>query len=173
MPAIACMRARADHPWAWPMAGGTRAARHPRKGPLLAQSQNTKIEYMVKATWLAGFSKYGDVMVGDRAFEFYNERNPEDFVQIPWDEFDYVSAEVIGKKKINRFAIFTKNNGRFVFSTRDNKACLRAVREHVPADRLQRSMSFFQVAKHGVMYLPHTLKDKAQARQGKKDAADQ
>lgn len=134
----------------------------------MAQSQNTKIEYQVKATWMAGLSTYGDVLIGDKAFEFYNERNPEDFVQIPWDEFDYVTAEVIGKKHIARFAIFTKKNGHYVFSTRDNKATLRAVREHVPADRLLRSMGFFEAVGHGVQYLPHTIQEKLASR--KKDA---
>lgn len=59
-------------------------------------------------------------MVGDKAFEFYNEKNKEDFIQIPWEEIDYISASVYFNKKIARFAIFTKNNGHFTFSTRDN-----------------------------------------------------
>ena len=59
-----------------------------------------------------------------------------------------MAAEVLPGKKITRFAIFTKENGHYTFSTRDNKATLRAVREHVPADRLQKSENFFQVAGH-------------------------
>ena len=92
-------------------------------------------------------------MVGDRAFEFYNERNKEDFIQIPWDEVDYVAAEVLPGKKIARFAIFTKDNGHFDFSTRDNKATLRAMREHLPEDLLQRSPSLLDVLKAGVRSL--------------------
>ena len=92
-------------------------------------------------------------MVGDRAFEFYNERNKEDFIQIPWDEVDYVAAEVLPGKKIARFAIFTKENGHFDFSTRDNKATLRAMREHLPEDLLQRSPSLLDVLKAGVRSL--------------------
>jgi len=126
----------------------------------MAQSQNTKVEYTTRATSMHGLSIYGDVMIGDVAFEFYNERNPEDYIQIPWDEFDHVAAEVLPGKKITRFAIFTKENGHYTFSTRDNKATLRAVREHVPADRLQKSENFFQVAGHGLSSIGHAITDK-------------
>lgn len=119
----------------------------------MVQSQNTKVDYTVRASSLSGLATYGDVMVGDRAFEFYNERNKEDFIQIPWDEVDYVAAEVLPGKKIVRFAIFTKENGHFDFSTRDNKATLRAMREHLPEDLLQRSPSLLDVLKAGVRSL--------------------
>lgn len=119
----------------------------------MVQSQNTKVDYTERASSLSGLATYGDVMVGDRAFEFYNERNKEDFIQIPWDEVDYVAAEVLPGKKIARFAIFTKENGHFDFSTRDNKATLRAMKEHLPEDLLQRSPSLLDVLKAGVRSL--------------------
>lgn len=119
----------------------------------MVQSQNTKVDYTERASSLSGLATYGDVMVGDRAFEFYNERNKEDFIQIPWDEVDYVAAEVLPGKKIVRFAVFTKENGHFDFSTRDNKATLRAMREHLPEDLLQRSPSLLDVLKAGVRSL--------------------
>lgn len=119
----------------------------------MVQSQNTKVDYTERASSLSGLTTYGDVMVGDRAFEFYNERNKEDFIQIPWDEVDYVAAEVLPGKKIARFAIFTKENGHFDFSTRDNKATLRAMKEHLPEDLLQRSPSLLDVLKAGVRSL--------------------
>ena len=119
----------------------------------MVQSQNTKVDYTERASSLSGLITYGDVMVGDRAFEFYNERNKEDFIQIPWDEVDYVAAEVLPGKKIARFAIFTKENGHFDFSTRDNKATLRAMREHLPEELLQRSPSLLDVLKAGVRSL--------------------
>ncbi len=86
-------------------------------------------------------------MIGNNALEFYNERKPEDFIQIPWSEIDHVAASVLfGGKKISRFAIFvTGSESGFSFSTRDNKATLRAMREHVPEDKLLRSLSFFDV----------------------------
>lgn len=121
----------------------------------MAQSQNSSVDLAIKATSFQGLTTYGDVMVGNSAFEFYNERNPEDYIQIPWDQVDYVAAEVLPGKKIARFAIFTKENGHFSFSTRDNKATLRAMRAYVPEDRLQRSPSFADVMKAGAKSLLH------------------
>ena len=121
----------------------------------MAQSPNSSVDLAIKATSFQGLTTYGDVMVGNAAFEFYNERNPEDYIQIPWDQVDYVAAEVLPGKKIARFAIFTKENGHFSFSTRDNKATLRAMRAYVPEDRLQRSPSFADVMKAGAKSLLH------------------
>lgn len=121
----------------------------------MAQSQNSSVDLALKATSFQGLTTYGDVMVGNAAFEFYNEKNPEDYIQIPWDQVDYVAAEVLPGKKIARFAIFTKKNGHFSFSTRDNKATLRAMRAYIPEDRLQRSPSFADVMKAGAKSLLH------------------
>ena len=121
----------------------------------MAQSQNSSVDLALKATSFQGLTTYGDVMVGNAAFEFYNEKNPEDYIQIPWDQVDYVAAEVLPGKKIARFAIFTKENGHFSFSTRNNKATLRAMRAYIPEDRLQRSPSFADVMKAGAKSLLH------------------
>mgnify|MGYP004708822589 FL=1 len=121
----------------------------------MAQSQNSSVDLALKATSFQGLTPDGDVMVGNAAFEFYNEKNPEDYIQIPWDQVDYVAAEVLPGKKIARFAIFTKENGHFSFSTRDNKATLRAMRAYIPEDRLQRSPSFADVMKAGAKSLLH------------------
>ncbi len=118
-------------------------------GPV--QSQNSEVDFTVRASSFQGLTSYGDVMVGNRAFEFYNERDVADYIQIPWEEVDHVAASVMfGGKWIPRFAIMTRQNGNFAFSTRDNKATLRAIRKHVPADRLVRSLSFLDVVRAGV-----------------------
>lgn len=121
----------------------------------MAQSQNSSVYYTEHATSFHGLATYGNVMLGNKAFEFYNEKNPEDFIQIPWSEIDHVAASVMfGGKKIARFAIFVKGSETgFSFSTRDNKETLRAMQEHVPADRMLRSLSFFDVIKRGVLSL--------------------
>ena len=61
----------------------------------MAQSQNTKVELTTPASSFSGLSSYGNVMVGDRAFEYYNEKNVEDYIQIPWDQIDHVAASVM------------------------------------------------------------------------------
>ena len=121
------------------------------------QSQNSSVEFTCRASSYNGMPTQGNVMVGNHAFEYYNEKNPQDYIQIPWDEVDYVSAEVIARRAITRFAIFTYKNGHFTFSARDNKACLRAIREHVDESRLVRSPNFMQVLVTGVRAIPHAL----------------
>ena len=49
----------------------------------MVQSQNTKVDLTIRATSYHGISTYGDMMVGDKAVEFYNEKNKADFIQIP------------------------------------------------------------------------------------------
>lgn len=88
----------------------------------MVKSINTKIDLTGNATWFRGIASYGKMMIGDKAFEFYNERNIGDYVQIPWNEVTYVVADVHFRGKyIPRFEFQTKKNGTFIFSTRDNK----------------------------------------------------
>lgn len=87
----------------------------------MAQSLNSKVDLTIKATSFAGLSTNGNVMVGNKAFEFYNERNVEDCIQIPWDTIDRVEASVLFNKSISRFVIFINEKTYFTFSTKDNK----------------------------------------------------
>lgn len=123
----------------------------------MAQSLNSKVDLTIKATSFAGLSSNGNVMVGNKAFEFYNERNVEDCIQIPWDTIDRVEASVLFNKSISRFVIFINEKTYFTFSTKDNKKTLRAIREYVPADRMLRSLSFWDVFKRGLMSIPNKL----------------
>lgn len=111
----------------------------------MVKSINTKVDLTVDATWFRGIASYGKVMVGDRAFEFYNERNVNDFVQIPWREVTYVVADVhFGGKYIPRFEMRTKTSGTFIFATKDPKRTLRAIRKYIPADHMRRALSMWQ-----------------------------
>lgn len=132
---------------------------------MMAQSQNSTVDLTIRATSFHGLGVYGDMMVGNNALEFYNERNVEDYVQIPWSEVDYIAAEVLfGGKTIPRFAVFVKDGNHFSFSTRDNKKTLRAIREYVPEDRLVRSVSFFGVIRAGVRRLGKIITGKESIR---------
>lgn len=120
----------------------------------MAQSLNTKVDLTINATSYFGLTTYGKVMVGDKAFEFYNDRNVDDYIQIPWEEVDYVAASVMFKGKwISRFMIMTKSSGHFSFSSRDNKKVLRAINAYIDSDRLVHSLSFFDVLKRGIKNL--------------------
>ena len=120
----------------------------------MAESMNSTVDLTIRATSFHGMGTYGDVMVGNKAFEFYNERNVEDYIQIPWTEVEGVAAEVLfGGRIIPRFAIVTKQSGAFKFSTRDNKKTLRAIREYIPAQNIVRSPTFLDVIGLGIKRL--------------------
>lgn len=112
----------------------------------VVESLNSKVDICVKATSYHGLTTYGQIMVGDHAFEFYNDNNKKDYIQIPWEEVDYVTASVLFKgKKIPRYAIVTKKNGTFSFASRQPKAVLRAVNQYIPGDKMLRSLNLFEV----------------------------
>lgn len=115
----------------------------------MVQSQNKEVDLSIKARCLNGFTSDGDIMIGDKAFEYYNEKNLEDYIQIPYKEISFVSASVLFGKKINRFAIHTRENGNFIFTSRDNKKVLRALNTYIDSNKLRRSLSFFEVIKRG------------------------
>lgn len=120
----------------------------------MAQSLNTKVDLSIDATSFMGLNEYGTIMVGDKAFEFYNRRDVNKFIQIPWEEVDYVIASVLfNGKYIPRFAIRTKRNGTYTFSSKTPKKVLRAVNNYVASDHMVRSLSFFDVVKRNVKSL--------------------
>ncbi|MFC6169038.1 DUF956 family protein [Loigolactobacillus jiayinensis] len=118
---------------------------------MAVQSINTKVDLVVDATSFMGTAKYGKIMIGDRGFEFFNDRNKRDFIQIPWADLDYVLASVMFKGRwIPRFAMRTKHNGTFTFSAKKTKTLLRGIREHIDPSHMVRSLSFFDVMKRSI-----------------------
>lgn len=120
----------------------------------MVKSINTKVDLTADATWFRGLPTYGKIMVGDKAFEFYNERNVGDYVQIPWPEVTYVVADVRFRGKyIPRFQIRTRQNGSFIFASKNPKRTLRAMRKYIPADHLRRALSTWKTLKRGVTHI--------------------
>lgn len=114
----------------------------------MVQSINTKVDLVIEATSHLGIPDYGKVMIGDKGFEFYNDRDARKFIQIPWEEVDCVIASIMFKGKwIPRYAIKTKRNGTYTFSSKDAKKVLRTIRIYVDPNRMVRSLSFFDVMK--------------------------
>ncbi|WP_066369244.1 DUF956 family protein [Neobacillus fumarioli] len=117
----------------------------------MVQSINTKVDLVMDATSHMGIPDYGKIMIGDKGFEFFNNRDVRKFIQIPWEEVDYVIASVMFKGKwIPRYSIQTKRNGLYSFSSKDPKKVLRAIREYVDPNRMVQSLSFFDVIKRGL-----------------------
>lgn len=117
----------------------------------MVKSLNTKVDLVIEGTAFTGISDYGKIMVGDKGFEFYNDRDIRKFIQIPWEEVDCVIVSVMFKGKwIPRFALKTKKNGTYTFSSKDSKKVLRAIREYINPDKIVRSLSFFEVLKRAM-----------------------
>lgn len=120
----------------------------------MVSSQNKKVEFSCDATSFMGLSTYGKLMLGDVALEFYNDRNVNDFIQIPWSEITCVYASVIMRGKyIPRFLIVTQSSGKYSFSTRDNKHVLRVIRSHIGEEKMLKSPSFLDIVRLGVTRL--------------------
>lgn len=117
----------------------------------MVQSINTKVDLVIDATSHLGISDYGKIMIGDQGFEFYNNRDARKFIQIPWIEVEFVIASVMFKGKwIPRYAIQTKRNGKFIFSSKEQKRVLRTIREYVDPNQMVQSLGFFDVIKRGL-----------------------
>lgn len=127
----------------------------------MVQSQNTKVDHVTKGNSFLGMPTYGKIMIGDKAFEYYNDRDPNDYIQIPWTEIDHITASVIFNKWISRFMIHTKKSGNYKFSAKNNRKTLAVVRNYIPPERMLRSLSFFEVIGRGLKALiPWKRKEK-------------
>lgn len=117
----------------------------------MVQSINTKVDLLISGNSHMGLTDYGKIMIGDKGFEFYNERDARKFIQIPWEEVDVVIVSIVLKGKwIPRYAIKTKHNGMYTFSSRDAKKVLRTIRKYVDPKKIVRSLGFFEVLKRGI-----------------------
>ncbi|VDG18046.1 DUF956 family protein [Lactiplantibacillus mudanjiangensis] len=114
----------------------------------MVQSINTKVDLVIAGNSHLGLTDYGKIMVGDKGFEFYDDRNVRNYIQIPWDEVDSVIVSVVFKGKwIPRYALKTKKNGTYAFSSKNPKKVLRAIRKYIEPDRILQSLTFFDVMK--------------------------
>lgn len=120
----------------------------------MVKSLNTKVDLVMKGTSFLGMAAYGKLMLGDRGFEFYDERDVTKFIQIPWSEVEVaIVSVVLGGKWIPRFALKTKKNGTYSFAAQDPKRVLREIRTHIGPKRVVRSLNFWQVVRRGFAHL--------------------
>lgn len=86
----------------------------------MAQSLNTKVDLVMKGTSYHGMNNYGNIMIGDKGFEYYNQRKLEDYIQIPWEEIDYVIASVMFRGKIYSAVCHSDETKRYIFFCRSS-----------------------------------------------------
>ena len=114
----------------------------------MAISKNTKVLFNTKANLLSGMigNKRGDILVGDRAFELYNEKNPEDYLQIPWEEIIRVRAQLFFRDKyIRGFFVDTKSAGTFNFIVKNAGKTLKTMRDFLGNEKIVRNKPVFSI----------------------------
>lgn len=117
----------------------------------MVESLNSKVEALEKGTYFTSFSAYGKVLAGDKGFEFYDDRDVRNYVQIPWDEIDLVVASLVfGGKWIPRFRIQTKRDGNFIFAAQNPKRVLKVVSNHIGGEKVVRALTFSQNISRGI-----------------------
>lgn len=117
----------------------------------MVESINSKVDISVKGTSFAGTSNYGNILVGNKGFEFYNSRDYKKYIQIPWEEVECVIVSVLFKGKwIPRYAVRTKRNGTYTFSSKETKKVLRTIRNYIDANNIVKSLTFCQVLTRGI-----------------------
>ncbi|MBG9981491.1 DUF956 family protein [Aerococcaceae bacterium DSM 111020] len=112
---------------------------------------NTEIDMITDGTSFLNMADYGSIIIGNQGFEFYDEKNIRNFIQIPWSEIDFVVASVLFKGKwIPRFSIETKRSGDFIFAAKDTKQVLRGMQKYISSEQMVQSLSFWQVIRQGL-----------------------
>ena len=114
----------------------------------MAISKNTKVLFNTKGNLLSGMlgNKNGDILVGDQAFELYNSRNPEDYVQIPWEEIKLVRAQIFfNDKYIRGFFVDTKSAGTFNFVVKNAGKTLKTMRDFIGNEKIVRNKLLFSI----------------------------
>ncbi|GMA70199.1 PTS mannose transporter accessory protein ManO [Leuconostoc litchii] len=109
----------------------------------MVQSLNTKAELATQGiSYLGMGAKYGKILVGDKAFEFFNDNNIEDYIQIPWTNVIAVYTHISGDKVSRRFKIKTDKID-LNFSSKSSGKLLKIMREHLGNDKILRSSSLW------------------------------
>ena len=111
----------------------------------MAQSLNTSVEYKTKAVSYLGMGgKVGHILLGDKALEFYNDKNVNDYIQIPWTAINQIGANVSGKKISRHFEIFT-DQGKFLFASKESGKILKITRQHIGNDKVIKLQTLIQI----------------------------
>ena len=111
----------------------------------MVQSLNSKVALTAKGISYLGIgAQYGQFLLGDRAFEFFNDNNVADYIQIPWENIEKIGANVSRNKVSRHFEVFT-DKGKFLFASKDSGKILKVARQHIGNDKVVRMLTLVQV----------------------------
>lgn len=119
----------------------------------MAQSLNTKADFSTEGIAYLGFAEYGKILIGDVAFEFYNDRNVEKNMIFPWSSILRVEGDVTktlkGQVKVGRqFSIVLQNGSKVRFSSKESGTVLRWMRDYLGNEKVVKSPSFLGTFKN-------------------------
>lgn len=110
----------------------------------MVQSINTRADLTMAATFYGSLPEYGQLMLGDRGFEFYAQRDVNRCMQIRWEAIRCIKAwTLFHGRRIVRFEVMTHDGQAFAFAAKDAKAVLRQAAEHVPSEKMIHARSLF------------------------------
>lgn len=113
----------------------------------MVQSLNSSVELTTQGISFLGIgARYGKFLIGDKAFEFFNDNNVSDYIQIPWANVNIVYVNVSNKKIGRRFRVVT-DRGNFDFSAKASGKILKTMREHIGDDKILRNPTIWQRVK--------------------------
>jgi len=112
----------------------------------MVQSINTKVDLVVDATSFMELTAYGEIMVGDRGFEFYHARDPRKHIQVPWEQLERVRATVFLKGRwIPRFTLETKSGMMLIFASKKPKMLLFLIGRQIGCDNIVHDIGMLDV----------------------------
>lgn len=104
----------------------------------MVQSLNSKVALTAKGISYLGIGgQYGQFLLGDRAFEFFNDNNVADYIQIPWSNVTAVYTSVSRQHVSRRFRIET-DKGDFDFSSPESGKVLKVIGDHIGREKVLR-----------------------------------
>lgn len=111
----------------------------------MVQSLNTTVLLQTTGvSYLSMVGKVGKFLVGDVALEYYNDRNVEDYIMIPWTSINQIGANVSGKHISRHFEVVT-DSGKFLFSSKDSGKILKIARDKIGNDKVVKLPTLLQI----------------------------
>ncbi|MBS6067693.1 MAG: DUF956 family protein [Limosilactobacillus fermentum] len=106
---------------------------------------NEEPRLVMPATSFLYQNSYGNIVIGDGGFEYFDSKDRRKFVEIPWNEVDYVMVSVFLKGHwIPRFQVVTKKNGGYIFAAKEPKKLLKLMQDYVPKENFVKPRPMFK-----------------------------